>query len=91
MFKRERGSRSQVFNGIARRTFGNLHKKDLRLNKHGRIVSVRKSDLAKKLYAERGGIRKKTLPAREREPDNVVGDNATEGHVPTDSDVSGKA
>ena len=90
MFKRERGSRSQVYNGIARRTFGNLFKKDLRLNKNGRIVSVRKSDIAKKLYAERGGIRKKSVPGREREPDNVVGDDVAEGHVPADSGVSGK-
>lgn len=70
MFKRERGDRASVFNGVARRTFGNLFKKDLRLNKNGRIVSVRKSDIAKRLYKERGGIRK-TMPIGERKLDNT--------------------
>ncbi len=90
MFKRERGDRSAVFNGVARRTFGNLFKKDLRLNKHGRIVSVRKSDIAKRLYAERGGIRK-TVPAGKRESDTTDGKTVLpEGVSEDDTVVPGK-
>jgi len=42
------GSRVQVVNGSAHHTPGGLTKKDLKYNKYGRIVSVRKSALAKK-------------------------------------------
>ena len=42
------GSRRQVFNGTAIRTSGGLTKKDLRLNKWGRIVSKAASKRAKK-------------------------------------------
>jgi hypothetical protein len=42
------GSRRQVFNGNAKKTNGGLIKKDLKKNKHGRIVSVRASKSAKK-------------------------------------------
>ena len=42
------GSRRQVMNGNAMRTAGGLTKKQLRKNKHGRIVSIRASKSARK-------------------------------------------
>ena len=42
------GSRVQVVNGTAHHTSGGLTKKDLKYNKYGRIVSARKSALAKR-------------------------------------------
>ena len=42
------GSRRQVMNGSALKTAGGLRKKDLMLNKRGRIVSRRKSAAAKR-------------------------------------------
>jgi len=42
------GSRTQVHNGTAYKTPGNLTKKDLFFNKHGRIVSLKKHRTAKK-------------------------------------------
>jgi hypothetical protein len=64
------GSRQQVFNGTAYKTEGNLTKKELFFNKHGRIVSLKKHRTAKKerrlekagYFAEKGkfGYVKKT-------------------------------
>lgn len=42
------GSRAQVMHGNAKQTSGGLVKKDLKYNKYGKIVSKKKSDLAKK-------------------------------------------
>tara|TARA_B100000900_G_scaffold366203_1_gene341954 strand:+ start:382 stop:651 length:270 start_codon:yes stop_codon:yes gene_type:complete len=42
------GSRAEVFHGSAKHTSGGLEKKDLLQNKHGRIVSRRKHNTAKK-------------------------------------------
>ena len=42
------GSRRKVWNGSAKKTNGGLTRKDLRKNKHGRIVSVKASKSAKK-------------------------------------------
>ena len=42
------GSRRQVHNGSAFKTSGGLTKNGLMLNKHGRIVSVKKHNTAKK-------------------------------------------
>jgi DVNP family len=42
------GSRTQVWNGNAYKTAGNLTKKELMFNKHGRIVSLKKYKTAKK-------------------------------------------
>jgi len=47
-FKELFGSRTQVHNGNAYKTPGNLTKKDLFFNKHGRIVSLKKHRTAKK-------------------------------------------
>ena len=45
---RATGSRAQVMNGTARRTAGNLTRKDLKYNKNGRIVSRKQSARAKR-------------------------------------------
>ena len=42
------GSRAQVMHGTAMKTSGGLTKKNLRMNKHGRIVSIKASKSAKK-------------------------------------------
>lgn len=42
------GSRAQVMNGTAKHTSGGLKKKDLKYNKHGRIVSRKASANGKK-------------------------------------------
>ena len=42
------GSRSQVMNGTCHHTKGGLTKKDLKYNKHGKIVSRKASQRAKK-------------------------------------------
>lgn len=42
------GSRAQVMHGTAHHTSGGLTKGDLKYNKHGRIVSRKKSQKAKK-------------------------------------------
>jgi len=41
------GTRAEVMHGTAQRTSGGLIKKDLKYNKSGRIVSKKKSQLAK--------------------------------------------
>lgn len=46
--KRAIGSRAEVMHGTAHHTSGGLTKKHLKYNKWGRIVSVRKSETAKK-------------------------------------------
>lgn len=47
-FKELFGSREQVWNGTAYKTSGSLRKRDLVMNKWGRIVSVVKFKTAKK-------------------------------------------
>jgi hypothetical protein len=42
------GSRAQVMHGNAYQTGGGLKKKDLKYNKHGKIVSKKMSTIAKK-------------------------------------------
>ena len=48
MFNQTIGSRRQVWNGTAKKTPGGLHKSDLIMNKHRRIVSRKKSVSSKK-------------------------------------------
>ena len=48
MFDQTIGSRRQVWNGTAKKTPGGLHKSDLIMNKHRRIVSRKKSVSSKK-------------------------------------------
>lgn len=47
-FKQRIGSRAQVWHGTAAKTNGGLFKKDLKMNKHGEIVSLAKSKLQKR-------------------------------------------
>lgn len=48
VFKQKTGSRAQVMHGTAKMTGGGLKKKDLKYNKHGKIVSKKLSAIAKK-------------------------------------------
>jgi hypothetical protein len=48
------GSRAQVMHGNAKMTGGGLKKKDLKYNKHGKIVSKKMSVIAKKYYSKGG-------------------------------------
>ena len=45
---RKIGTRAQVMHGNAKMTGGGLKKKDLKYNKHGKIVSKKMSTMAKK-------------------------------------------
>lgn len=47
-FKKTIGTRAEVYHGTARRTSGGLTKNELMINKHGRIVSRKKHNTAKK-------------------------------------------
>lgn len=47
-FKKTIGTRAEVYHGTARRTSGGLTKSELMMNKHGRIVSKKKHNTAKK-------------------------------------------
>jgi hypothetical protein len=47
-FDKTFGTRAQVWHGTAKKTSGNLMKSALMMNKHGRIVSRKKHNTAKK-------------------------------------------
>jgi hypothetical protein len=47
-FKKTIGTRAEVYHGTARRTSGGLTKAELMMNKHGRIVSKKKHNTAKR-------------------------------------------
>jgi len=47
-YKQTVGTRAEVMHGTAAHTSGGLTKKHLKYNKHGRIVSKKKSEKAKK-------------------------------------------
>jgi len=47
-FEKTKGSRAEVFHGTAKKTSGGLLKDDLIKNNSGRIVSKKRSELAKK-------------------------------------------
>ena len=51
---RKYGTRSEVWNGDAQMTRGNLTKDDLIMSSNGRLVSKRKSEAAKKNYEKYG-------------------------------------
>jgi len=55
------GSHAQVYHGTAKHTSGGLTKKDLVVNKHGRIVSRKKMMQGKKAlkYLHRAGYKAK--------------------------------
>ncbi len=48
------GSRASVMHGNAKHTSGGLTKKDLKYNKSGKIVSVKKSAQGKVMYKRNG-------------------------------------
>jgi hypothetical protein len=48
------GSRRKVWNGTAEKTKGGLTRKDLKKNKYGRIVSVKRSQRGGDLQASQG-------------------------------------
>jgi hypothetical protein len=59
-FEKTIGSRAQVWHGYAKKTPGGLHKKDLMMNKRGRIVSRKKHNTAKRLkILEKAGYKTK--------------------------------
>merc|ERR1711915_21384 len=49
-----RGAKARVFRGSKARTSGGLKKSDLTKNREGKIVSKKRSDLAKKRYVKSG-------------------------------------
>lgn len=48
VFEQREGSRAQVMHGTAEQTSGGLKKHHLKYNKHGRIVSKKRSEQGKK-------------------------------------------
>ena len=47
-FEKTIGTRAQVWHGTAKKTSGGLSKKQLMMNKHGRIVSRKRHNIAKR-------------------------------------------
>ena len=82
------GSRTQVMNGTAYKTSGELTKKDLMMNKWGRIVSIKKHKTAKKekrlekhgFFAKKGkfGYVKKTARRKRGRPRKTTGGSLKE-------------
>ena len=62
------GTRSEVLDGLALSTRGGLKADDLMVNRSGKIVSKRKSELAKKTYAQ-FGFKKREAPKEETKPE----------------------
>lgn len=50
------GSKAQVFHGTAEKTSGGLRKKDIKKNKWGKYVSVKKSAQAAAAYRKNPGV-----------------------------------
>ena len=65
-FERKFGTRSEVWEGTAKQTRGKLQKGDLVMSRSGRIVSKRKSELAKKSYAAYGFKPRKAAPKEQQ-------------------------
>ena len=66
-WERKYGTRSEVWEGIAQQTRGRLKKENLVLSRNGRIVSKRKSEMAKKTYLEHK-FAKRTKPEPQPKP-----------------------
>jgi hypothetical protein len=66
-WERKYGTRSEVWEGIAQQTRGRLTKDKLVLSRNGRIVSKRKSEMAKITYLEHKFA--KRTPKVEPEPE----------------------
>ena len=54
IYEKAVGSRREVWNGTAHHTSGGLTRVNLKKNKRGRLVSKKKSKMAKQLYRQRG-------------------------------------
>ena len=78
------GSRAQVYNGTAYKTTGGLTKKELTMNKWGRIVSEKKHKTAKKekrlqkygFFAKKGKfgyVKRSTIKSRSMKGGNDLG------------------
>ena len=65
-WERKYGTRSEVWEGIAQQTRGRLKRENLVISRNGRIVSKRKSEMAKKTYLEHK-FAKRTKPEPEPE------------------------
>ena len=69
------GDRISVWEGLASMTRGGLTKDDLVMSKTGKLVSKKKSEIAKKNYAEFGFAKRKALElgrSTTRATENVV-------------------
>ena len=72
------GTRSEVLDGLALSTRGGLKADDLMINRSGKIVSKRKSDLAKKTYAQYGFKKRQAEPEpKPEEPQQSVAEIAS--------------
>lgn len=88
------GSRVQVMNGNAHHTPGGLTKAQLKYNKYGRIVSARKSAMAKKKgtlkkWEKKSGVKwtiKKGKPVKVKHGKKGKKGGAMEGGEDSDSD-----
>jgi len=76
-FEQTTGTRAQVWHGTAKKTSGGLTKSALMMNKHGRIVSRKKHNTAKRekrLVKQFGFIKKGTRRHRSRKMRGGEGD-----------------
>ena len=55
-FKKKKGSREQVWKGVAQETSGGLRKKDLMISKTGKIVSKKASKAASERMKQGTGL-----------------------------------
>ena len=62
------GDRMSVWEGTASMTRGGLSKDDLTMSKSGKLVSRKKSELARANYAKFGFAKRKAEPVAEEEP-----------------------
>ena len=61
------GTRSEVYDELAERTRGGLAKADLIVSRTGKIVSKKKSEMARKSFLEFGFKKRLKLKAEEKE------------------------
>lgn len=54
-----------MFHGQREATAGGLHKNELKLSKQGKIVSVKKSNAAKRLYAQNPAFREQSKAVKQ--------------------------
>ena len=62
------GDRNAVWDGLASRTRGGLTKDDLMMSKNGKLVSRKKSEIAKRNYKEFGFNKRKQPEPEVEEP-----------------------